>query len=99
MFPEGHAGANDFGERLPFGIGSVQINADEIIFSSDGFGGDSFDGNDYYGYAIKLNRVIIGVVLRRIMCFQRLELWTSAIQSLSMEVGTSRIGSCLIKAD
>ena len=63
------------------------MDADEIIFSSDGFGGDSFDGNDYYGYAIKLNRVIIGVVLRRIMCFQRLELWAFAMQPLYMEFG------------
>ena len=36
MCREGHAGINDFGGLLSFGIGSVQIDADEIIFQRGG---------------------------------------------------------------
>ena len=34
---KGHGGANEFGGRLSFGIESIQINVDEIIFLRDGF--------------------------------------------------------------
>ena len=60
MCREGHDEANDFGGWLSFGIGSIQIDADEIIFEKDSFGGDRFDGYDSYRDRIKLNTVIIG---------------------------------------
>ena len=69
---EGHDEANDFGGWLSFGIGSIQIDADEIIFEKDSFGGDRFDGYDSYRDRVKLNTVIIGVVFRQIMFFQSL---------------------------
>ena len=66
---EGHDEANDFGRWLSFGIGSIQIDADEMISEKGSLGGDSFDGYDSYRDCIKLNTVIIGVVFRQIMFF------------------------------
>ena len=60
MCREGHDEANDFGGWLLFGIGSIQIDADEMIFEKGSFGGDRFDGYDSYRDRIKLNTVIIG---------------------------------------
>ena len=66
---EGHDEANDFGEWSSFGIGSIQIDADEMISEKGSLGGDSFNGYDYYRDRIKLDPVIIGVLLRQIMFF------------------------------
>ena len=72
MCREGHDEANDFSRWFSFGVGSIQIDADEMIFEKDSFGGDRFDGYDSYRDRIKLNTVIIGVVFRQIMFFQSL---------------------------
>ena len=69
MCREGHDEANDFGGWLSFGIGSIQIDADEMISEKGSFGGDRFDGYDSYRDRIKLTTVIIGVVFRQIMLF------------------------------
>ena len=56
---------------MSFETKSAQTDADGMISEKSSLGGDSFGGYDYYRDRSILNPVIIRVVLRQIMIFQR----------------------------
>lgn len=82
MVSRGHAEVNGLGGWLLFESEFIQTDVDETICQSDVLGVmvTTDMPSNWIG-------VIIGVLLWRILCFQRLELGTYAMQPLSIEFG------------